>query len=83
MAYEFIEHTADIRMRVSGKALTELFSSALSGMGDILFPGLYKEGMPLDTERNVSIVSADPTVLLIDFLSEVLTLSYEESVVFC
>jgi SHS2 domain-containing protein len=72
MPYEVIGHTADLRLKVHGRSLPELFSEAVKGMMEILAPGAETE--PKVT-REIRIESANLTALLVDFLNEVLTLS--------
>ncbi|MFI5400358.1 MAG: archease [SAR324 cluster bacterium] len=69
MAYEFLEHTADVRMRVTGTSLERLFSDALAGLMDLLRPG-SPTGPAL--RRPVSLSAGDATALLVDFLSDAL-----------
>ncbi len=85
MAYEFTEHTSDIRMRVTGRTLDDLFRSALLGMMAALGPGspIRGEGslgsLPMSAvsalsahPRRISFSANDATALLIDFLNEAL-----------
>jgi protein archease len=69
MAYEFLEHTADVRMRVTGATLERVFSDALAGLMELLRPG-SPTGPAV--RRPVSLSAGDATALLIDFLSLVL-----------
>ncbi len=69
MPYSLLEHTADVRMRVTGRTVDELFRDALLGMVAIMDPsGRITEPIV----RTVALQAADPTALLIDFLSEAL-----------
>ncbi|MFI5399600.1 MAG: archease [SAR324 cluster bacterium] len=69
MAYEFLEHTADVRMRVTGTSLEGLFSDALAGLMELLQPG--SPAGPA-VRRPVSLSAGDATALLVDFLSDAL-----------
>lgn len=83
-AYNFkiIPHTADLRLRISGDTLKELFQAAAAGMASIIKKEACAHGeMPV--KRRLSLNSADRTALLIDFLSEILTRTQTEKVVFC
>ncbi len=76
MPYSFLEHIADIRMRVTGKTLEELFCDALLGMVAIMDPsGTQGKGK---IRRVVVIEAPDVTALLIDFLSEALVWTHTE-----
>ena len=72
---DFLPHTADIRMHVEASTLEELFEAALQGMNSVLYSGDAQYDGILYTLR---IAALDRTVLLIDFLSEVLTMCYEQ-----
>lgn len=65
MAYEFLEHTADVRMRVTGTSLERLFSDALAGLMELLQPG--SPAGPA-VRRPVALSAGDATALLVDFL---------------
>lgn len=70
MPYSFLEHTSDIRMKVSGKSLEELFRDALLGMVKIMNPARLRETQ--NKIRKINIKAPDTTSLLIDFLGETL-----------
>ncbi len=80
--FEFLPHTADLKMRVYGKDLKELFKNALVGMfvaskpltpyGIITNSGAH---YPLKYHHTFAITSPKLTFLLIDFLAEALYLS--------
>lgn len=72
MPYEILEHTADIRIKVSGIDLEELFQSALQAMNEILNP----KSTQSSSTTSLNLEAADSTVLLINFLSEILTFSH-------
>jgi len=81
--FEFFPHTADIQMRVYGKTLDELFTNALIGMFQSIAPNepgcTIKENVihckNLPVQQEIEITSPDVSALLVDFLSEALTLS--------
>lgn len=81
--FSFLEHTTDIRMRAAGETLEELFLACLKGMNESLRAGFCDSAQKGDVSRNIHIHSDDTTVLLIDFLSEVLTLTHIEGCLFC
>jgi len=70
MPHEFLEHTADVRMRVTGRSLEELFSAAVAGVMDLLAPQSLGRGQA--SRRTVAVAAADETALLVDFLNQVL-----------
>lgn len=73
MPFEFLKHTADIRMLVKANNLEALFYEALKGMASI--QKLNIKNQILKSKRLAEIRSADKTALLVDFLSEVLAQS--------
>ena len=84
--FAILPHTADIRLKARGDTLKDLFAQAMLGMAYILKKEAcqnFRPAAPLVVERKISIKAPNETVLLIDFLSEILTASYEEKAVFC
>ncbi len=81
--FEIVPHTADVRLKANGGSLAELFTSALFGMNEILKPGFCRSIEGLTEQAEIKISSPDATALLIDFLSEVLTLTHERRALFC
>lgn len=81
--FEFLSHVADARMHVVGATCEEVFHAALSGMNEMLKHGFCVEKHPSTIQLEVSLSSPDSTCLLIDFLSEVLTLSHIHNAIFC
>ncbi len=71
--YKFLPHTADFRMYVRAASPEELFKEALLGMMKVLKSDLeaFEDGI----SESVELKAGDMTVLLIDFLNEVLTLA--------
>jgi len=73
MPFEILGHTADIRLKVWGKSLEELFQDALLGMINMI---KEEVGKGEEIKRTIKIESQDRTALLIDFLSEALYQSH-------
>ena len=81
--FEVLPHTADIKIRVYGKTLEELFCNAVIGMFQSIGPKI--SGCTVANERvvcndlpekhKVEVESPDVEALLVDFLSEALYLS--------
>ena len=70
-------------MRIRGNDLSDLFSAGVRGMAAVLKDGICSNHEPPGLERSFVLESSDRTSLLIDFLSEVLTLCYVENAIFC
>ncbi len=83
MKIKYLPHTADIRMHIEGENLEDLFGAGLLGMTEILKEGFCAESVPLEKEINIKLKSNDLTCLLIDFLSEVLSIGYTTRLLFC
>ena len=75
-------HTADVQIMVKADTLEELFAGALEGMNRILKANIPSDNMVQSERLEIAINSSDVTTLLIDFLSEVLTVSYEKRKIF-
>jgi len=79
--YEIIPHTSDVRLKVNGLNLEELFRNALEGMNSIIdgekIPG--KEGLIID---EIESFADDASLLLVDFLSGTLTLTHTKKAIF-
>lgn len=81
--FEQLPHTADIKLRVYGKTLKELFCNALNGMFQTVRPiapdCVIKEDRvvcdSLTEKHEVHVTAIDRDALLVDFLSEALYLS--------
>lgn len=73
MPYQILPHTADVRLRVKSETLPRLFIEALQGMTEIMKP--LEEIKARPASRHLSLEAADSTVLLIDFLNEVLSIA--------
>jgi len=80
LKYKILPHIADIKLKVTADSLEELFSGALKGMAEILT--LKKDLTTKQVKKEIKISSIDFSSLLIDFLSEILTLSDIEDSVF-
>ncbi len=78
----FESHTADLRMLLHADTLAELFRAALEGMAEIMAPERSQESPGEAQKVLLSLEATDTTVLLIDFLSEALTLCHRRRVLF-
>ena len=83
MRIQYLPHTADIRMKIESSTLQELFTAGTQGMSNILRKGFCNQHHSLNHQTKIEIQSSDYTCLLIDFLSEVLSLSYIEKSIYC
>ena len=70
---EIESHIADIRIRLKAGSLEHLFSEGMKSLYDVLQPRRKKEKSKV--VRSVNLIGSDITILLIDFLNEVLSYS--------
>lgn len=70
--FEFLPHTADIRMRVVAPDLPDLFRDGLRGLMAVLRPERESDE---PVRHPIAVESADATALLVDFLNEALALA--------
>lgn len=80
--YQLLPHTADVRLKVQATTLPELFQAALEGMNRLLKKTSSPKNNGTSLPQTISLHSPDPTTLLVDFLSEILTLSQLHSTIF-
>ena len=66
--FEYLDHTADIGMRVFGESLEQLFQNANLGLLSYIVEGL-DELRPTASER-VELIARDDAELLIDWLND-------------
>jgi SHS2 domain-containing protein len=81
--YQLLPHVADVRLKLEADTLIGLFEAGLAGMNHILNEQFCRKNPPLTIRQKVTIEANDETLLLIDFLSQVLTLSYRHRTIFC
>lgn len=81
--FKLLPHTADVRLKVRGDSLEELFCGALDGMNDLLKRDVCKKLGSPNVNLPIDLSSADITSLLIDFLSGTLSQSLADHVIFC
>lgn len=77
---EIKAHTADVRLRITADSYEDLFAEGMKGLYAILKPaaGDIKKAAELSFRLN----SPDRTILLINFLNEVLSYSLTEQCVY-
>jgi len=83
MMAALLEHTSDIAIQAEGYGLEEVFSSAILQMDEILLPGYCQTTDHYDCNLRIQLHAEEPTMLLVDFLSEALALTYIQRALFC
>jgi SHS2 domain-containing protein len=73
--YKILEHPTDLKIRAFGKTKEELFLNIMVGMFESAKPQIKDEKSRIEVARKIKIKVADEISLLVDFLSEVLSLS--------
>lgn len=81
--YHFLSHTADIAVLLRADTVEGLFSAGLHAMNEVLREGFCAGASPPEIRTPLNVQSIDDTALLIDFLSEALTLSYLHRCLYC
>lgn len=77
-----LPHTADTRLQVVADTPEELFLGALEGMNEIIKHDALHQPTSPELSIKINLSAIDQTVLLIDFLNEVLTQSVINGAVF-
>ena len=78
-----LEHTSDIAILAKGYRLKEVFDDALRQMNEVLLPGHCEGPRHYDCRMHIHLRGEDPTALLIDFLSDVLALTFIQKAIYC
>lgn len=74
MQYEFLEHTADLKIRAFGESLDEVFSNMAKGM----FVAIIDEDLVIKDEaviQDFEMNAVDLSSLLVDYLNQLISLS--------
>lgn len=84
MPYLFSPHTADVRLIVTGGTYEDVFRLALEAMAELMKENFCRTGREdFIQKEELELKSIDGTSLLVDFLSEVLTLSHIDKTIYC
>ena len=83
MKIEYLPHTADIRMKIQGSSIEDLFCTGVKGMNNILKKKFCDQIHRFYCRTHIEIHASDYTNLLVDFLSEILSLSCTDKVIYC
>lgn len=84
MPYLFYPHTADVRLKVTGDTWVDVFRLALEAMAELMKENFCRTNLDdFNREERLELKSIDGTSLLVDFLSEVLTLSHISKTIYC
>jgi SHS2 domain-containing protein len=73
--FEILEHTADLKIKVSGQDLAELFINAALAVAEQQKPGITDQPREKEEWESAEIQSADLNSLLVDWLNEILSRS--------
>lgn len=80
--YREIEHTADKGFKVKAASLKELFETSVAGLAKLCREDLIGSTDTVSESYIIEVEADDITGLLVDFLSEILTLSHIHKTVF-
>lgn len=81
-SFQEIDHTADKGLKIKGDNLRDIFETSVEGLAHMFREDLAKDSETVSESFIVEVESEDLTGLLIDFLSEILTLSHIHRMVF-
>lgn len=79
---EFSNHAADIRVKLSAETLPRLLELILESLNEILSGKEHSTDKTLEITEHIDIASDNTAALLIDFISEALTLSQVHKAIF-
>lgn len=80
--FEILPHTADVRLHLRADGLEELFRAGLEGMNYIIKNDFSRNKSLMNFRDVIEVSSIDESMLLVDFLSEVLTLSHQYKAIY-
>ena len=78
--FEFLEHTADVKFRVRGKSLNDIFSNCALAVSHIISRGEKIKDLK---EKNIAVSGKDYESLLYNFIDELIYLFDAENFVVC
>lgn len=73
--YQFAADTSDMRLQVEATEILSLFEASLEGMSQVIKKNFCTRPHAYTDVTSICVNAPDQTMLLIDFLSEVLSLS--------
>jgi SHS2 domain-containing protein len=79
---EVLAHTADVKIRLTSETLPGLFKLGVHSLNQLLKPEFNAGESNASITEQIQLQAPDSTSLLIDFLSEVLTLSQIDKAIF-
>ncbi|MBI4041184.1 MAG: archease [Deltaproteobacteria bacterium] len=82
--YQFLPHMADVKLKVTASDFLELLRGALEGMNALIKKDACKTNeSPREVIKKINLPAQEKSLMLIDFLNEVLTLSQIHHAIFC
>jgi SHS2 domain-containing protein len=72
--HEFIEHTAELALRLSADTPGDLFAEACRAVGALLCEEVERTGAGTEVSRTVTVEAVDADALLVDLLNELIWL---------
>jgi SHS2 domain-containing protein len=80
--YELLDHTADIRIKVTGDSLKELFINAAAAVFDIIAQEKEKKAKAKPKKISVNFKAPTREDLFVNWLNELLSLSQAKGLIF-
>jgi SHS2 domain-containing protein len=81
-SYKILPHTADVRLLLTSDNLPDLFKAGLDGMNHIIKNDFSDKDSLMQFREVIQVESVDSSMLLVDFLSEILTLSHQHKAIY-
>ncbi len=82
MRFKILPHTADLRLKVFGKNLEELFQNAVLGLSEVICDGAEKLIKRARGFKKIAVKVPDSETLLASFLNDVLTASHTDKKIY-
>jgi SHS2 domain-containing protein len=79
MAWEFLEHTADLKIRATGNTLEETLSESAKALTEAI---AGKSKIEPKSERTFTVIVRDPQILVHDFLGRLIYMFSTEQMLF-
>jgi len=80
--FKILPHTADVRLLLTADNLPDLFKAGLEGMNYIKKNSFSEKDSLMKFREVIEVSSVDASMLLVDFLSEILTLSHQHKAIY-
>jgi len=81
-SFKILPHTADVRLLLTADNLPDLFKAGLEGMNYIIKNNFSEKDSLMKFREVIEVSSVDVSMMVVDFLSEILTLSHQHKAIY-